>query len=439
MKIHAALLLLVLGAACTPTSSSSSSIGVHAPSATKAETVAHAQVREHTAKPEGTHDLGPTDETLAPLLRASTSIAPLLDTAPQMRLQVLISAVEASSPGKSPALSRMGYRVDAEYFYPASAVKLCTAVAALEKLAQLRHDKKVPSLGVETPLRVIAGAGAPPEERDASNVASGRITLGHEIRKSLVVSNNESFNRLFDFVGYDEIHQRLFHDGFDSVRLRHYVGWIGGDPKRSSRMLFLPPGKPALEVPPRTAQVTLSPSAVSGTLVGDAHLDAKGRLVDEPMVFDEKNRVSLRDLQDMLMSVVRPELIPHRKLQLEPPEREFLVTTLGTLPSESKNPVYSAVTQPDQIQKPMALAVRKALPSHRIRAYGKDGQAYGFVVINGYFSDETTGRAVFVAATLHVNGNGTMNDDQYEYGEVAAPFVQALGELVAKQYLDPSP
>lgn len=378
--------------------------------------------------------LGPTDDALAPLLRTSPVLASLLDNAPTMRLQVLVSGV---SGGATPALSRQGYRVDAEYFYPASAVKLCAAVAALEKLGSLRREKGGSALGIETPMRISAGPGAPAEERDASNNDGGRITLGHEIRKALVVSNNEAFNRLFDFVGYDEIHTRLFHDGFDSVRLRHYVGWVGGDAKRSSKMQFLPPKSAPIDVAPRTAQMTLAPSSeVAGTLVGDSHIDAKGRLVEEPMAFDEKNRVSLRDLQDMLVSVVRPELMPKRPLQLEASDREFLIQTLGTLPSESKNPVYSASVQPDELQKPLVLAVRKALPAHRIRAYGKDGQAYGFVVNNSYFFDETTGRGVFVTATLHVNGNGTMNDDKYEYSEVATPFVQALAEILAKHYLE---
>lgn len=424
------LLLFALGMACTPTSVA----GVSARNAAEAR----GRARDKGAQREGS--LGPTDDSLAPTLRASSSIAPLLDNAPTLRLQVLVSVVSPETPGAvraPPSWTRQGYRVDAEYFYPASAVKLAASIAALEKIAALRREKNVPSLTVETPLRVVAGPSAPPEERDTSNVEGGRITLGHEIRKALIVSNNEAFNRLFDFVGYDEMHARLFHDGFESVRLRHYVGWVGGDPKRSSKMQFLPQRGPAIDVPPRPAQLTLAPSSeVAGTQVGDSYIDAKGRLVEEPMPFEEKNRVSLRDLQDMLASVVRPELMPNRKLQLEPTEREFLVATLGTLPSESKNPVYSAAVQPDELQKPLVLAVRKALPAHRIRAYGKDGQAYGFVVHNAYFVDETTGRAVFVAATIHVNGDGTMNNDKYEYGEVATPFVQALGELVAKQYLE---
>ncbi|TAK90443.1 MAG: hypothetical protein EPO07_20395, partial [Verrucomicrobia bacterium] len=62
--------------------------------------------------------------------------AALLTNAPEYRLQVLISEVREEH-GK-PVLVRHGYRVGAEYFYPASTVKLCGAVAALQELERLQ-------------------------------------------------------------------------------------------------------------------------------------------------------------------------------------------------------------------------------------------------------------------------------------------------------------
>ncbi|MEO6420869.1 MAG: hypothetical protein ABIP39_15760, partial [Polyangiaceae bacterium] len=108
---------------------------------------------------------------------------------------------------------------------------------------------------------------------------------------------------------------------------------------------------------------------------------------------------------------------------------------LRLLPSESSNPRFSVGTQMDELQKPLLMATRRALPGHRINAFGKGGRAYGFVVQNSYIVDETTGWFVFVTANLYTNANRTMNDDQYEYDEVARPFVQGLGELLAREFL----
>ena len=54
-------------------------------------------------------------------------------------IQILLSEVR-EDPGGVPTLRRHGFRVDAEYFYPASSVKLCGAIAALKKVAALRCE-----------------------------------------------------------------------------------------------------------------------------------------------------------------------------------------------------------------------------------------------------------------------------------------------------------
>lgn len=282
--------------------------------------------------------LGPNDESLAPILRTSTQLGTLLDKAATLRLQVLISAPTEEGSGVS-GLRRNGYRVDAEYFYPASAIKICTAVAALEKLGTLRGDAGGP--GPDTALRIFATSGAPPQERDGSNLDGGRMTIGHEVKKALIVSNNESFNRLLDFVGYDELQERMQRDGFASVQVKHYLGAVpgaAGDAKQSPRMQLLVNDAP-LEIPAREATKTFPPSTVPGLAVGSSYLDEKGQKVSGPMSFAEKNRVSIRDLQDMLISIVKPELLPARRVQLQADERTFLLKVLGTPPSESKNPV----------------------------------------------------------------------------------------------------
>ena len=62
----------------------------------------------------------------------------------------------------------------------------------------------------------------------------------------------------------------------------------------------------------------------------------------------------------------------------------------------------------------------------------KLGRAYGFSVDNAYVSDAETGRAFFLAACVETNANGVVNDDAYEYEEVADPFMENLAETVAK-------
>jgi hypothetical protein len=115
-------------------------------------------------------------------------------------LQISFVRVQRDAQGR-PHLSRPVHcRLrPREYFYPASAVKLAAVVLALEKLNRLRLT--TPSLTADAPMRTdSAFAGQTRAWRDTS-AATGRPSVGHYLRKALLVSDNDAYNRLYEFVG----------------------------------------------------------------------------------------------------------------------------------------------------------------------------------------------------------------------------------------------
>ena len=56
--------------------------------------------------------------------------------------------------------------------------------------------------------------------------------------------------------------------------------------------------------------------------------------------------------------------------------------------------------------------------------------AYGFLIDNAYIHDELNDIKFFLTATIYVNENNTLNDDQYEYDEICFPFLARLGRAV---------
>ncbi|MEZ4473603.1 MAG: hypothetical protein R3F60_23000 [bacterium] len=92
----------------------------------------------------------PFDDDYLPSRMTGPAFAIAQDAAraAEHRVQVLVSFVKTVDGRK--VLERHGFRVDAEYFYPASAVKTCGAVAALQRFAELRAQGK--KVGVDTPL-----------------------------------------------------------------------------------------------------------------------------------------------------------------------------------------------------------------------------------------------------------------------------------------------
>ena len=58
----------------------------------------------------------------------------------------------------------------------------------------------------------------------------------------------------------------------------------------------------------------------------------------------------------------------------------------------------------------------------------------GFRIDNAYVEDRATGRAFFLTAGLHVDMDGTLNDDKYDYPR-ADDFLANLAEDVARSLL----
>ncbi|MEM9598077.1 MAG: hypothetical protein AAGD06_27685, partial [Acidobacteriota bacterium] len=177
--------------------------------------------------------------------------------------------------------------------------------------------------------------------------------------------------------------------------------------------------------------------AVPGLRVGRGYLthgDGGPRRVDGPMDFATKNRMSLRDLQRALAMVVRPDLgaLGGPGFGLTDDQRALLLEPMYQLPRESKNPVYDPAEYTDQWVKFLLPGLERVLPKSRLRIYNKIGRAYGFSTENAYVVDTETGRGFFLAATIYTNRDGILNDDRYEYEQVADPFFADLGEAVAR-------
>ena len=413
MKPSGALALAVVLAACSPP-----------PVVPRQEPRPAVPTVPEPTKPEPAPPKPETDE-LGELLRADPDLAAILADAPKRRLQV---AVAVPTPE---GLKRLSFRVDADYFYPASAVKLLVASSALEKLAELRDGagdgRRHPDVTLRSRLRFIDGAGS------TRKVVT--TTLRGELEKALVLSDNDAHNRLFDFVGRDELGELLARVSLPRARIMHYLGEaLDHEPPVIE---FSPAGR-SIYVAQRNG-FAAPPPPTEGTALGKAYINGSGQIVQRPMEFAEKNYVPLRELQDILVATMRPDLVdPAAVPRLSPGDRAELRAVLSTLPSELKQMRGLRADQlrvVDETYKSFHRAFVRARPTDRLRVYGKSGRAFGFSVENVYVADETTGRSLFAAVTIYAHDSGTVGDDRYEYESVASPFVGKVAELLARTYL----
>ncbi|MEK7781709.1 MAG: serine hydrolase [Verrucomicrobiota bacterium] len=377
---------------------------------------------------------------LTPLLhKASPQIHQVLTTPEKFRVQILIAEVVTNQSGRV-ALQRSGYRVDAEYFYPASSIKLCAAVVALQTIEQLQAQHRIGDL-LETPMEIAPlFPGDVAQTNDPSNLAGGGITVGHEIRKIGLVSDNQAYNRLYDLVGHEGLNRSMHALGLKSTVLNHRLSDARTIPDMlaTAAVNFHVPGAEPIRVPARRSALNLANSS-KDLFIGTGYMKGE-TLTNAPMDFTRRNGISLVDLQDLLIKVTRPDIdLGTPALQLSPVHREMLLAAMSMYPGESHNPVYSAERHPDINSKFLLPGIRRVFPkaqlSRRIEVTGKPGRAYGFSIENSYVHNPKNGRAVFVTAVLYTNSDGILNDDKYDYETVADSFLADLGELVARRWL----
>ena len=94
-------------------------------------------------------------ETLA---GGGAALKAVLSEPEKHRFQVLYAPIRERD-GEAPVLERHGYRADAEYFFPASALKMPIALAAFEHLAALREARRgMPEPTRDSLLRIFPSA-----------------------------------------------------------------------------------------------------------------------------------------------------------------------------------------------------------------------------------------------------------------------------------------
>ena len=124
----------------------------------------------------------PAPRDLSALLSSEPRLRAVLGDAKQHRLQVLLSEFLPRNDGTI-AVTRSFLGDAGEYFYPASSVKICAAVAACLELNAWNREHGS-AVGLATPFVVEPHFDGDVEQRrDAQNLSGGLITFGQQMRE----------------------------------------------------------------------------------------------------------------------------------------------------------------------------------------------------------------------------------------------------------------
>jgi len=351
---------------------------------------------------EKVDDRNPLEIALA---SQNPNIKRVMDSVHQYAVQIKFSQINRNN-GKV-IFQDYDFQVDSTtYFYPASTVKFPITILALSKLNSFENMDRNTQFYIEGDTL--------------------ETTVAREIEKIFAVSDNQSYNRLFEFLGQDYINRELNLKPFGPVRISHRVSTPNSD-EITTRPLIVYQNDSTTTTLPNTINTSARALIMTDIQKGLGYMDGDS-LMHGAFDFSLKNYYPIETQHQFLKTVLFPEKFQlNEKINLTENQLEFVRKAMSTLP---KNTGYDAETYYDGYCKFFMFGdTKEDIPEH-IKIYNKVGDAYGTLTDCAYVHDTKNDVEFLLTATILVNENAIFNDNNYEYEEVGFPFLAELGREI---------
>lgn len=357
----------------------------------------------------------------------------VLEDSSKYQVQILYTQIDRNEHG-NPLFSEHSFNLDDNrYFYPASTVKLPIALLALEWL----EEQNIEGLTLETTMLTDSVRPSQIPSLVDTTSQNGLPSIGHYIKKILLVSDNEASNRLYELLGMDYINRKLSEKGLNHTVITQRLSFpISPEENRHfNPVRFVDnSGKVLLELP---ARISDSAYVVPGNpKIGKAFY-RNDSLIQGGMDFSYKNQFALSDLHGVIKRVNFPEaFLGDERFNLSEEHRSFVLKYMGMLPRESDFPKYDSAEFYDGYSKFFKFGASKNPIPKQFRIFNKTGWSYGFLIDGSYFVDFESGVEFLVSAVVYVNEDEILNDNNYEFEEIGKPFFAELGEYLYQMELN---
>ena len=361
------------------------------------------------------------------LIDAEFKVKKVLDLADEHEVQIRYTQIRRGE-NNLPEFTTYSLFEDSEtYFYPASTAKLPVAALALQRLRELQAEGV--AIDRNTPFHIRDRNNHPIALED-STALSRTLSIAHLIKKIFLVSDNDAYNYLFDFLGTDYINSQLRDKGLKETSIHHKF-LFGADNNRTWEYYFLHEQDTIYKQQSIHAKELINNGNLKKMVKGVGYLD-DNELVNEPFDFSKKNRISIHDLEGILKRIVFPEVFDSdERFDLHEEDYEFLQYWMSRNTLESNDPDYSS--DPDLYDSYVKFFIygdQKGTMTDEVRIFNKVGDAYGTLTETAYIQDRASAIEFLLTATVHVNENQIFNDNIYEYDSIGFPFMAGLGRAI---------
>lgn len=333
----------------------------------------------------------------------------IIDSAAHYEVQILLSTIDRQKD--SITFTDYQFRVnDSNYFYPASTVKLPISLLTLEKLGK-----------------------DPRFDRNAVFYVDGdtlETSFANEINKIFAVSDNQAYNRLFEYLGKDYINKALRAKGIGPLRISHRLSTSDAYSPENKAVIVHQNDSTLTQIKNK-ASSPIEMLHLKSVSKGKGYIDTNDSLVLEPMDFANKNYLPIRSLHGLMKRVIFPKAFPkEEQFILNPSDREFLLHAMSATPRELG---YQEKDYFDSFGKFFIYGDTKERIPQTVKIYNKVGYAYGYLTDCAYIYDSKSDTEFIITANLLVNKNRIFNDGKYQYDTLGIPFLAAIGREVLQR------
>ena len=345
-------------------------------------------------------------------------------------LQIRYTHIERDKQN-DPIFISYNFGVDeSRYFYPASTAKLPIVILTLQKLRELQR-KGVP-IDMHTPFKIKdARTGMIIAEEDITHPHK-HITFAHLIKKIFLISDDDAYNYLFDFLGKDYINEKLALVGLKDIQIHHKF-LVDADNINTWEFEFFEEGELIYRQDSQFSTFNKTNEDLKEVITGLGYI-SNNKVILDPMDFRKKNRISILSLEGLLKRILFPKTFSEdQQFKILTEDYMFLRFWMSRNTLESKSPQYLSETGfYDSYVKFLIYGDRKGEMSSNIRIFNKIGEAYGTLTDTAYIIDYENQVEFLLTATIMVNENQIFNDDIYEYDSIGIPFLAELGRQFLK-------
>ena len=314
-----------------------------------------------------------------------------------------------------------------QYFYPASTIKLPIVVLTLKKINELRSKGSDITLKSKIILNNV-------DNYSNFKLQDSITSFQNLIADIFLVSDNSASNILIDFIGYNYFNDEMQNAGFDRTYLNHK---FNPDPYVNSTWQISDLDNNMISSINDNQKIIKADDKTNGLDKGERRY-FNGEILDESLNFSEKNRFSITDMHNLIKYIFYPEIFDKANtFNLNVEDYDFIRYWMSRFTDEDIGEKFIGDENFfETYNKFFIHGDEQSVSNEQIRVYNKIGQAYGTSIDNGLIKNYQNDVEFILTSTIYTNKNKVINDNLYEYDDIAEPFLAKLSRAIYKELED---